>query len=65
MKMRALWSETSKKRVFFKTILGFSILDIYFCPFSKTEGTFIFKFVTENFGNILILSLLPYIVSKL
>jgi hypothetical protein len=38
--MRALCSETSKKRVFFKTFLGFSKMDKNKCPKSKTENTF-------------------------
>ena len=51
-KMRALWSQTSFGRVFSKDSPRFSILDIYKCPFSKTQFTFWNFFVIESYSQI-------------
>jgi hypothetical protein len=53
MKIRALWSKVPGKRVFFKTIFGFSILDILKMSIFQNQIHFLEKIVKVAEYNIL------------
>jgi hypothetical protein len=54
MKFRAFWSQVTFHELEFKNPKGFRILDIYFCPFSKTKSLF----EIDNFQIIYIIQFL-------
>ena len=64
MIFRALCSQPTFAKYFWKDTPRFLKLDIYKCPKMKTQFTFGFLFVTESFANFLVLLLLPYFITK-